>query len=70
MGKKITVQEAIEVLRESGIQVDLNHFRYTKKTFEIETEVLNRFINRVKSNKLRMKDCVTEALSDWLKKSF
>lgn len=39
-----------------------------KKTFEIEEEILERFLNEAKERKLKIKVAVNEALSNWIEK--
>jgi hypothetical protein len=66
MSKKMSLEEALEVVRKAGIQVNTD--TYSKKTFEVENRSLQNFVSTVKQKKLKMKDAITEAINDWLKK--
>lgn len=39
-----------------------------KKTFEVESSVLEQFMAEVKQRGLKVKDAINEALSDWVKR--
>ncbi|MBL7672508.1 MAG: hypothetical protein JNM39_18670 [Bdellovibrionaceae bacterium] len=40
----------------------------TKKTFEVPVEVVEKFMQLVKSKDMKVKDAVSEALNDWCTK--
>lgn len=39
-----------------------------KKTFEVETAILEKFMTEAKQRGLKVKDAINEALSAWIKK--
>ena len=41
----------------------------TKKTFEIPVELLDQFIRIVREKKMKIKEAVEQAISDWVKKN-
>ena len=61
-------REAIKALEKLGYNVKLSK-PSTKKTFEVETDLLERFTKAQKVSGLKMKQAVSEALGDWVIKN-
>lgn len=60
-------KEAIKTLEKLGYKVKLSK-PTIKKTFEVEVEILDRFIEIQKSLGFKMKEAMSEAMTEWIKK--
>jgi sensor histidine kinase YesM len=60
-------KEAIKTLEKLGYKVKLSK-PTVKKTFEIEIELLEKFIEIQKKRKLKMKEAIHEVFFDWVRK--
>lgn len=63
----IKEKEAITALEKLGYTVKLSK-PSVKKTFEIEIELLEVFLETQKRSGMKIKEAVHEALTDWVKK--
>lgn len=63
----IKAKEAIKTLEKMGYTVKISK-PSVKKTFEVAIDLLEEFTHAQKKNNIRMKDAISEALSDWVKK--
>jgi hypothetical protein len=60
-------KDAIAALEKLGYKVKLSK-PSVKKTFEIEVELLESFMDIQKKSDIKVKDALHEALSDWVNK--
>lgn len=63
----LKTKEAVKVLEKLGYTVRLSK-PSLKKTFEVEAEVLERFIEVQKASKMKVREAINEAITDWVRK--
>lgn len=61
------LQKKIKELEKAGFKVK-KVVPTTKKTFEVPVDVVEQFMDYCRSNKIKVKDAVAEALEEYLKK--
>jgi hypothetical protein len=63
----LKAKDAVAALEKLGYKVKISK-PSIKKTFEIEAELLESFMDLQKKSNIKVKDALHEALTDWIKK--
>jgi hypothetical protein len=65
--KELSLAEARKIIEQHGYSLKPTR-NYLKKTFEIQEDLLNRFMTAVEKRGYRVKDATAEAFENWIKK--